>query len=284
MTSIRIGTAGATLARARAGSITAKLAAGSGPTVEIVPTGDDPRISLAAGDCDLVVSAIGELPVSASPGVAIAAVLQRADARDALCARDGLTLATLPGGARVGVDSALRRAQLEAEGLDVEAVDVKGDVESRLALVATGELDAVILSAADLDLVGRLDAASEFFELDSWPTAPGQGVLVVESRVGEEKLASKLNHARTRTILESERGLLALLGAVGAAPIAANAFVEDGLLYLSGRVYATDGSERLTASHAAYVADSPTPAADVAQRVAAELLDHGAADLDRTVA
>jgi len=279
MTSIRIATTGDALARARADSVSATLASGSGVSVEIVPTTGDPRACLVAGECDLVVSAIAALPVATVPGIALAAVLRRADARDALRAHDGLTLATLPAGATVGVDSPLRRAQLQAEHLDVQVVHVGGDALAQLALVASGELDAVIVSTADLDLVGRPDAATEVLELDTWPTAPGQGALVVESRVGEEKLAAKLNHARTRMILETERALLALLGSVGAAPIAANAFIEDGLLYLSGRVYAADGSERLTASHAAYVADSPTPGADVAQRVAAELLDLGAADL-----
>jgi hydroxymethylbilane synthase len=162
---------------------------------------------------------------------------------------------------------------------DLEVVDIRGNVDTRLAKVASGEFDAIVLAAAGLDRLGRLDEATEIFGIESWPTAPGQGALAVEVRSGNESLVAKLNHGPSKTAVDAEREVLATLEAGCSAPIAANAFIDDGLLFLSARVYSADGAQRLTSSHALYVADSPTPALDVADRVATELLAGGAADL-----
>lgn len=271
MTSIRIGTTGATLAQAE--SISASLAAE--PAVEVVT---NPLAALAAGECDLAVGAAEQLAVGHA-GVSLAAVWERADARDALCAHDGLTLDTLPPGARVGADSALRRAQLAQRGLDIEIVAVSGDAEQQLGRVASGELDAVVLPVAALERADRADAATELFSLSDWPTAPGQGAVVVHSRTGEERLAAKLGTPRTRTAVAAELGLFTELAPECASPIAASAFVEDGLLFLTGSVYAADGGAVITASHAGYVADLANPAVEIAQRVATELRELGAASL-----
>jgi hydroxymethylbilane synthase len=156
-------------------------------------------------------------------------------------------------------------------------IDLRGNVDSRLGKVASGELDAVVLAAAGLERLGRLDEATELFGIESWPTAPGQGALAIEVRSGDEALVKKLDHASTRVTVEAEREVLALLEAGCSAPIGAHAFIDDGLLFLSARVYGDE--ESLTSSHALYVADSATPAADAAGRVAAELLAAGAAEL-----
>jgi hydroxymethylbilane synthase len=234
---------------------------------------------LLADECDVLVHSLKDLPTAPHAGLVIAAVPKRADARDALCARDGLTLAELPAGARVGTGSPRRMAQLRERRDDLEVVDIRGNVDTRLGKVSSGELDAVILAAAGLDRLGRLDVATEILGIESWPTAPGQGALAIEVRKGNESLVAKLNHAPTRTAVEAEREVLARLEAGCSAPIAANAFIDDGLLFLSARVYSPDGAQRLTSSHALYVSDSPTPALDVADRVATELLANGAAEL-----
>jgi hydroxymethylbilane synthase len=297
---VRIGTRGSALALAQTGTFASALEAKTGVTVELVTItteGDRSKASLASlggtgvfasalrealmvGECDAIVHSLKDLPTAPFPGLTIAAIPKRQDARDALCARDGLTLDTLPAGARVGTGSPRRVAQLLARRPDVEVVDIRGNVDTRLARIADGgDLDAVLLAAAGLGRLGRLDAVTEFLEIDGWPTAPGQGALAIEVRAGEERLVKALDHATTRIIVEAERRVLQLLEAGCSAPIGANALVDDGLLFLSARVYNADGSERLTSSHALYVADVQNPAVDVADRVARELLDAGAARL-----
>ena len=240
------------------------------------------REALVRGECDLVVHSLKDLPTAPYPGLTIAAVPKRADARDALCARDELTLADLEPGARVGTGSPRRRAQLLSRRPDLEVVDLRGNVDTRLAHVADGRLDAVILAVAGLERLGRLGAITDFLGIDPWPTAPGQGALAIEVRDGDAataKLVSKLDHRTTRITVEAEREVLAKLEAGCSSPIGAHAVIDDGLLFLSARVYARDGSSHLTSSHALYVDDVKDPAVDVAARVAAELLDLGAAEL-----
>ena len=304
MTVRRIGTRGSALALAQTKLIADRLAASSGSAVEILTistAGDRSKDSLAsiggtgvfasalrdallADECDLVVHSLKDLPTTLQPGLVIAAIPQRADARDALCARDGLTMDTLPVGARVGTGSPRRLAQLRARRGDLEVVDIRGNVDTRLGRVGNGDpgvgyLDAVVLAAAGLERLGRLEAITEYLEIDGWPTAPGQGALAIEVREGRESLVRKLDHAPTRMVVEAEREVLALLEAGCSAPVAAHAFLDDGLLFLSARVYSIDGAQRLTSSQALYISDSAKPARHLAERVANELLEAGAAAL-----
>jgi hydroxymethylbilane synthase len=292
-----MGTRGSTLALAQTQTMADALARKSGREVEIVVVsteGDQSSESLAslggtgvfagalreallAGTCDVVVHSLKDLPTAAHPGLTIAAIPKRADARDALCARDGLTLDTLPEGARVGTGSPRRAAQLRARRPDIEVVDLRGNVDTRLRQVTEGVLDAVVLAAAGLGRIGRSESVSELLGLDGWPTAPGQGALALEVRTGEESLVAALDHRPTRVIVEAERTVLALLEAGCAAPVGAHGQIDDGLLFLDARVYSLDGSEKLTSSHALYVSDVPDPSREVAERVAKELLDNGAA-------
>jgi len=237
------------------------------------------RDALLAGECDVVVHSLKDLPTAEVPGLTIAAVPKRADERDALCARDELTLETLPAGARVGTGSPRRQAQLRSLYPDLEVVDLRGNIDSRLAKVTDGHLDAVILAAAGLARAGRSDAVTEYLGIAGWPTAPGQGALAIEVRAGEEKLAAVLDHKPSRTKTDAERHVLAFLDAGCSAPLGAHAVIDDGLLFLDARVYALDGSRYLTSSHALYVNDVEDPAREAAQRVADELLAQGAGDL-----
>ena len=311
---LRIGTRGSALALAQTGTVAAALTAKTGVETEIVAIsteGDRSTESLAslggtgvfasalreallAGDCDVVVHSLKDLPTAPFDGLAIGAIPKRVDARDALCARDGLTFDSLPEGARVGTGSPRRAAQIRVRRPDLEVVDIRGNVDTRLGKVTSGELDAVVLAAAGLDRMKRLDAVTEFLGLDGWPTAPGQGALAVEVRAGDEKLVQSLDHHTTRIIVEAERQTLALLEAGCSAPVGAHAIVDDGMLFLSARVYdsaalsagapassGTDGAEHpyLTSSHALYVSDTKDPAGELAQRVSKELFDLGAAAL-----
>ncbi|TPX00775.1 hydroxymethylbilane synthase, partial [Schumannella luteola] len=191
---------------------------------------------------------------------------------DALCASAGRDLDGLPAGARVGTGSPRRRAQLLRRRPDLEVVDIRGNVDTRLGRLDAADperrLDAVVLAAAGLDRLGRNEVVTEWLSLTSWPTAPAQGALAVETRVGDERSVSKLEHRPSRMTAEAERGVLARLEAGCAAPLGVSAIFEDGLLFLSARVYAPDGSEHLTASHALYPEDSRDPGGELAERVA----------------
>lgn len=287
---MRIGTRGSALAVAQTTAAVTRL-----PGVEIVTVSTEGdrsttplselggtgvfatalREALLAGEVDAVVHSLKDLPTAPHPGLSIGAVPQRVDARDALCAADGLTLGALPEGARVGTGSPRRRAQLRSRRPDLEVLDIRGNVDTRLGRVGH-DLDAVVLAVAGLTRLGRAEAITETLE---WPTAPGQGALAIEVRAGEERLVSTLEHRHSRLTTTAERRVLALLEAGCAAPLGAQAIVDDGMMFLSARVYATDGGEYVTSSHALYVADAKDPAEELAQRVADELVELGAGRL-----
>lgn len=298
---LRVGTRGSALAVAQTTTVADALSGATGRPTTIVTVRTEGDVStrplaqlggtgvfaaalrraLLDGACDLVVHSLKDLPTAPEPGLVVAALPTRADARDALCARDGLTLAELPAGARVGTGSPRRVAQLLARRPDLEVVGVRGNVDTRLASVADRRLDAVVLAAAGLDRLGRSDAATERFDLGDWPTAPGQGALAIEVRAGEEDLVDMLDDPATRVAVEAERRVLALLEAGCSAPVGVHAWWVEDELRLDARVYRLDGSASLSSSAAAAL---PTPSTSdaveaLASQVARELLDAGAAEL-----
>lgn len=275
---LRIGTRGGDLAIAQAGPIAKKLGAS---LVEIASSDGsalDLRNALRSGEVDAAVHPYKELPIAEADGLVVAAVPKRGDARDALCARDGFTLDTLPPGSRVGTGSARRRAQLLNRRADLEVIKIADEIQVRLSRIGK-DLDAVVLAAAGVDRFDRFDLVTEFLGIDGWPTTPAQGSLAVEVRRGDERLVSKLDHKPSRLATEAERGILARLDATSSAPIGAHALLDDGLLFLTARVYAPDGSAQLTSSHALYPDDSIHPAVELAERVSGELLAAGATGL-----
>lgn len=309
MSVIRVGTRGSALAMAQTTAVANRIQAAIGGDVEIIPItthGDVSRESLSSlggtgvfasalreallnDECDVVVHSFKDLPTDPYAGLVIGATPKRADARDVLCARDGFTLATLPEGAKVGTGSPRRAAQLREMRPDLEVVDIRGNVGTRLALVTDETLHAVVLAAAGLGRLGLLEnVATDYLELSDWPTAPGQGALAIEVREGKpDRLLTKalavLNHATTQATVTAERHVLARLEAGCAAPIGATAVLDDGLLFLTATVYSPDGTRRITASHAATpeshsTADLQDAALDVAERAARELLAGGAAE------
>jgi hydroxymethylbilane synthase len=306
-----VGTRGSALALAQTTVVAEAVAKASGLEVELVTItthGDTSRESLSelggtgvfasalrdallADECDLIVHSLKDLPTGTVPGLVIGAVPKRADARDTLCARDGLTLESLPEGAKVGTGSPRRVAQLKARRPDLDVVDIRGNVDTRLGRVAEGDLDAVVLAAAGLGRLGRSDAVTDTFPLSEVPTAPGQGALAIEVRAGDEtgrgaiaKALAGIDHATTHACVTAERAVLAGLEAGCAAPIGTTAIVDDGLLFLTATVYRPDGTAQLTASHAATPdsmsrRDLDVAARDVGKRAVEELLAAGAADL-----
>lgn len=289
---IRIGTRGSTLAMTQSRQVADALAAAGGlgaDDVELVPVrtdGDVLRGSLAAlggtgvfvaalreavldGRCDFAVHSLKDLPTAAAPGLVLAATPERADPRDALCARDGLTLADLPAGARVGTGSPRRAAQLRAARPDLDVQDIRGNVDTRLGRVpglADGhsgnsghsghsDLDAVVLAAAGLARIGRLDAVTELLPFDVMAPAPGQGALAVECRpelLAEHQDVARalaaIDHEATRLAVTAERTLLAALEAGCSAPVGAIGRVTAEAITLDGVVVRPDGGARLHAT------------------------------------
>lgn len=239
------------------------------------------REALLAGEIDIAVHSLKDLPSAPHPGLVIAAVPRREDPRDALCARDGLALAEMPAGAVVGTGSPRRAAQIAALGLGVELVAIRGNVDSRLAQVTEGRCDAVVLARAGLARLGLTDRITQVLDPVEVLPAAGQGALAVECRDDSphRDLLARIEHADTRTAVEAERALLATLEAGCTAPIGALAEVvegDDGVeLSLRAFVGAADGSDGLRRSLTG-PADRPR---ELGERLARLLLDDGAAQI-----
>jgi hydroxymethylbilane synthase len=238
------------------------------------------REALHAKEIDVAVHSYKDLPTAPADGLVIAAVPQRADPRDALVSRDGLRLTELGPGTRVGTGSPRRISQLLALGQQLECVPVRGNVDTRLRRVAEGDLDAVVVAAAGLARLGRLDEATELLDPMLMLPAPAQGALAVECRAtdtGLVELFGSLDDDLTRARVIAERALLAALEAGCSAPVAALADVsetEDGAweIYLRGAVLSLDGGNVVKLSGTGTLTD----AAGVGTRLAAELLAEGA--------
>jgi hydroxymethylbilane synthase len=242
------------------------------------------RHQLAAGAIDVAVHSLKDLPTAAAEGLVVAGLPSREDPRDALVSRDQVPLNQLPDGATVGTGSPRRAAQLRALGLGLEIVPVRGNVDTRLRKVADGDLDAVVVAAAGLSRLGRLDEAAELLDPGQLLPAPGQGALAIECRADDESLVDvvrrSLDDASTRAAVTAERALLAALEAGCTAPVGALsvvAFCDEGNdeIYLRAVVTAVDGSRAVKLSITGPAADGDR----LGRQLAADLLDAGAAEL-----
>jgi hydroxymethylbilane synthase len=249
------------------------------------------REALLSKQVDVVVHSYKDLPTAPEPGIVLAAVPPRADPRDALIARDGLTLGELPPGSKVGTGSPRRMAQLHALGLGLEILPIRGNIDTRMRKVFDGELDAVVLARAGLIRIGRSDEITETLDPIQMLPAPAQGALAVECRVDdvdiEHLLRSTVDDEATRAAVTAERAMLAALEAGCSAPVGALAEVVEDLdgdgrvverISLRGTAAADfggDAPEMLRASALGETHD----AEQVGRAVAAELLDLGAGAL-----
>ena len=240
------------------------------------------RDALLRGDVDVAVHSLKDLPTYPQDGIALAAVPGREDPRDVVVGRDGLTLGELPPGSRVGTGSPRRAAQLHALGLGLEISPIRGNVDTRIGKVASGEYDAVVLARAGLVRIGRLEQATEVLDPLQMLPAPGQGALAVECRSSDAQLVAELaelddDHARAA--VTAERAVLATLEGGCSAPIGALAEVvegEDGNeIWVRAVALSPDGalSVRMSATGA------PADAVGVGSRLASEMLADGAARL-----
>jgi hydroxymethylbilane synthase len=293
---LRLGTRKSPMAMTQSGQVARLITERTGTAVELVGLttfGDVTRAGLAqiggtgvfvsalresllAGDIDLAVHSLKDLPVGPVPGLLLAAVPPRDDPRDALVGRDGAKLADLPAGARVGTGSPRRAAQLRLLRPDIEPVPVRGNAGTRLGKVTSGELDAVLLACAGLARIGHLDAVSQVFEPEEMVPAPGQGALAVECRATDSavvELLASLDDPASHGATSAERAVLGALHAGCSAPVGAYAAGTE-LLQLTAVVAAVDGGSAVRARASAPAGEAEGLGADVA----AELLRRGAAE------
>lgn len=308
---LRLGTRRSKLAMAQSGMVADAVREVTGRAVELVEIttyGDTSREHLSQiggtgvfvvalreallrGEVDFAVHSLKDLPTAQPEGLVLAAVPEREDPRDVLVARDGLTFAQLPSGARIGTGSPRRMAQLNAyarsHGLDIETVAIRGNVDTRIGFVRSGELDAVVLAAAGLSRLGRTGEVTDFLPVDTVLPAPGQGALAIECAATSADLAAalaELDDPYTRVAVTAERALLAALEAGCSAPVGALAdLLVDGQtvneLRLRGVVGSTDGASLVQLSITGPVPTSHDDAAALGRELATEMLAKGAAGL-----
>lgn len=266
---IRVGTRASALARTQSAAVARAITAATGepcelvdvrtpgdrssaPLVDLVRSSPAPgvfvsslREALLGEEVDVAVHSLKDLPTAPADGIDLAAVPEREDARDALVSRGGLLLRDLPSGALVGTGSPRRAAMLAAlslrYSLDIEIVDLRGNVDTRIARVEH-DLHAVVLALAGLRRLGREADVAEVLEVADMLPCPGQGALAVETRADEAltgQLRTGLDHPASRAAVTAERALLAVLDAGCSAPVGAFAVldpVDPGLLVLDGAI------------------------------------------------
>ncbi len=238
------------------------------------------RAAVLSGEADFAVHSFKDLPTAAAPALHLAAIPVREDPADALCTADGRGLAALAPGARVGTGSPRRAAQLLALRPDLKTVDLRGNVETRLAR-AGADLDAVLLAAAGLSRLGLADRISERLDPQLFLPAPAQGALAVECRADAAEVISALtplDDLPTRIAAIAERAVLSGLQAGCAAPVGARARLVDSELFLHAAVISVDGRRRIAATYATTDLTA-AGAAELGARATAALLADGAADI-----
>ncbi len=300
---IRIGTRRSLLARTQTEHVAAALRTALGRDVELVEVTTEGDLSsaplasmggtgvfvsalrdaLLRGEVDLAVHSLKDLPTTPHDQVALAAVPVREDPRDVVVARDGLTLGELPAGARIGTGSPRRAAQLRALGLGFDVVAIRGNVDTRIRKVSTGDVDAVVLARAGIARLGRMDDVTEVLDPLQMLPAPGQGALAVECRAADTELVAAVRDAiddpRTRAAVTAERAVLATLEAGCSAPVGAMAEIAEGddgdELWLRAVALSGDGTVAVRRS----ATGSPGDAEKVGRGLAEEMLDDGASAL-----
>jgi hydroxymethylbilane synthase len=236
--------------------------------------------ALLSGAVDVAVHSLKDLATELEPGIALAAALTRADPRDALLSRDGLSLAQLPRGARIGTSSLRRRAFLARARPDLEHLELRGNVPTRVERLRRGDYDAIILAAAGLARLGLSAAVTEYLSPAQFPPAVSQGIIGVCARRDDAAALKRLEALDDRDAhlaAAAERALLKRLEGGCQVPLGALAIVSAGELQLSATVCTLDGRRHVSAQGVAPV--TPQEARALGERLAVELLALGAGEL-----
>lgn len=264
---IRLGTRASLLARtqsATVGNALAELAGRPWEEIHIRTDGDDTttslkqpgnpglfvstlRLALLAGEVDVIVHSFKDLPSAPESGIVLAAVPAREDPRDVLVCRDGLTLATLPIGARVGTSSPRRSAMLLAKRPDLRIEPIRGNVDTRIRKALDGEVDAVVLAYAGIARIGRTEVISEILDPEVVVPAPAQGALAVECREGDPlaSLVAQLQDPLARLTTAAEREVLVGISAECTTAVGAHATFDGTELRLIAELFDEDQHARV---------------------------------------
>ena len=296
---LRIGTRGSLLAKWQAEYVRKQMFQAAGVEGEIViikTSGDKLQQSaltqiggkgifikeledaLLQESIDIAVHSVKDIPTEMQRGLSFPAICRRDDVRDCLVSNNGATLANLRQGARVGTGSLRRQAQLRHIRPDLDVRDLRGNVDTRLRKVESGEYDAVILAKAGLDRLGCNHRISEILSPDVCMPAVGQGAIGVECRADDaqaSEVLEKLDHAETRTAIIAERTLLSVLQGGCQVPLGAWARIERGELVLDACVCSIDGAQYVKQRATA----PPDQARSLGERMAQLLIDAGARDI-----
>ncbi len=289
---LRIGTRGSPMALYQAGLVRDRLcAAHPGRAVELVPirtTGDrvlnrqlaeiggkglfTKEIEEALFDrrIDLAVHSLKDMETVLPDGLEIGAVLARDDPRDALVSRSGAALADLPHGARIGTASLRRRAQLLRYRGDLDVLPIRGNVDTRLAKLAAGEFDALVLALCGLERLGKAGLASEILAPELMLPAVGQGALALECRAGDpalRELIVPLDDPASAACVAAERAMLAALDGSCRTPIAGLATITGDRLSLDGLLLAPDGSAERRGQIAGAIGDAVALGSELGERL-----------------
>jgi hydroxymethylbilane synthase len=236
------------------------------------------ELALLDGEIDIAVHSLKDLPTDIAHGLTLAAITRREDPRDALVSRGNFPLAKLAVGARVGTGSVRRAAQLRLLRPDLRPVPIRGNVDTRLGKVESGEIDAVIVAAAALSRLDWLDRASELISMEAMLPAPGQGALAVETRKDDEEVVravSTIDDYESRQATTAERAFLRRLGGGCRIPVAALATIKQGQLRLDGVVVDPEGRTAFRGE----IDGSPDEAKSLGKALADSLLAEGASEI-----
>lgn len=234
--------------------------------------------ALLAGECDLVVHSMKDLPTCLPEGLVIGAVCRREDPGDVLISKQGLALPELPPGARLGTSSLRRKAQLLRFRPDLQMVDVRGNLTTRLRKLSERVVDALVVAYAGICRLGLEKEITQKIPFSICLPAVGQGSLGVEIRAGDEEirqLVAGLDDQETRAAVTAERAFLRRLEGGCQVPIGALGRVTDGVLKLEGIVLTLDGQRYLKES----VSGRPEEAADLGEELAGRMLAGGACEI-----
>jgi hydroxymethylbilane synthase len=234
--------------------------------------------ALSDGRIDLAVHSLKDVPSALPDGLVLTAVPPREDPRDVLLSHPRRAFAALPGGARVGTSSPRRQAQLRAVRPDLQIVEVRGNVDTRIRRMQEGRFDALVLARAGLARLGRLGDLAEVFSESLLLPAVGQGALAIVTRAAASEaaeIARRLDHPPSHRAILAERAFLAVLEAGCRAPVAGLARVEGDALSLSGAVFSLDGRRALRGERAGPASEAES----VGRALAKDLLARGAAAL-----
>ena len=296
----RIGTRGSILAQWQAEYVRKQILRATGVDAEIViikTTGDklqqapfseiggkgvfikELEEALLEEQIDLAVHSVKDVPTDVPSRLCFPAVCRRDDVRDCLVtAKPGGTLATLREGARVGTSSLRRQAQLKHVRPDVDVRELRGNVDTRLRKVESGEYDAIMLAKAGLDRLGLSARIAEVFEPEVVMPAVGQGAIAVQARLKDEEMGeaiAALDDFETRQSIVAERALLGTLQGGCQVPLGAWARIERGELVMDAVVCSPDGTQHIKQSSSG----PPEQARELGQKLAQMLLDAGAGEI-----